>query len=351
MFVSLSDDVTRSLAVLFATLTMLFCHSPLDDHDTTERSPTHNMKEVSRPIDSLPPKQYPDTASYQRQLLRLVFNKPSALWPAKAPYPLEGAVLPFNRIVAYYGNLYSKGMGILGELPPERMIARLQQEVKNWQEADSLTTVIPALHYIAVTAQRNPGPNRKYRLRMPFHQIYKIIAMADSIKALVFLDIQVGHSTVQEEVPELRKYLLLPHVHLGIDPEYSMKGGEVPCSVIGSFDAADINFTSAYLANLVRENRLPPKILVVHRFTKAMVTNYKQIEKRAEVQIVMNMDGFGYPAKKLDTYKRFIAGEPVQFTGFKLFYKQDTQDKRGPTLMQPQDVLRLFPVPIYIQYQ
>ena len=28
----------------------------------------------------------------------------AALWPVKAVYPLGGALLPFNRIVAYYGN-------------------------------------------------------------------------------------------------------------------------------------------------------------------------------------------------------------------------------------------------------
>ena len=30
------------------------------------------------------------------------------LWPVKTVYPNTGAILPFNRIVAYYGNLYSK---------------------------------------------------------------------------------------------------------------------------------------------------------------------------------------------------------------------------------------------------
>ena len=37
------------------------------------------------------------------------------LWPVKTVYPKDGAILPFSRIVAYYGNLYSKKMGVLGE--------------------------------------------------------------------------------------------------------------------------------------------------------------------------------------------------------------------------------------------
>jgi len=292
-----------------------------------------------------------DTLLYNQKLLQLVHNRPSGKWPVKTVYPLNGAILPFKRIIAFYGNLYSKGMGILGELPPGQMLDKLKTEVKSWEESDSTTPVQPALHYIAVTAQRNPGPHHKYRLRMPDQQIERILKMAKEVDGLVFLDIQPGHSTLQEEIPELKKYLLLPNVHLGIDPEYSMKGGEVPCSVIGSFDASDINYASDYLSQLVKEYHLPPKILVVHRFTKAMVTNHKKIRTCSGVQIVINMDGFGYPAKKIDTYTSWIAGQPVQFTGFKLFYKNDIQNKKWPVLMQPADILKLYPQPVYIQYQ
>lgn len=186
---------------------------------------------------------------------------------------------------------------------------------------------------------------------MPFSQVDKALRLAESINGVLFLDVQVGHSTLQQELPYLLSYLKLPNVHLGIDPEYSMKGGEVPCSKIGSFDAADINFASNYLAQIVRDYNVPPKVLVVHRFTKQMVTNYKRINKCPEVQFVMNMDGFGFPAKKIDTYKSWIANEPVQFTGFKLFYKNDVLSTLGRTLMTPEEVLRLYPSPIYIQYQ
>ncbi|WP_018616424.1 hypothetical protein [Segetibacter koreensis] len=307
--------------------------------------PTHILDSTDKDTAKL------DTALYKRIVARLAHNNPNGGWPVKTAYPLPGAILPFKRIVAYYGNLYSAGMGILGALPPDQMLAKLQGEVKKWEVADTLTRVQPALHYVAVTAQRKPGASGNYNLRMPPRQIDRILEIAKKINAIVFLDIQVGHSTVQQEIPLLKKYLTLPNVHLGIDPEYSMKYGEVPCSVIGTFDAEDINYASDYLGQLVQEYKLPPKILVVHRFTKAMVTNYTKIETRPQVQIVMNMDGFGYPAKKIDTYKHFIAGEPVQFTGFKLFYKNDVQVPKWPVLMKPEEILKLYPQPIYIQYQ
>ncbi|HVW94907.1 MAG TPA: hypothetical protein VHA56_02980 [Mucilaginibacter sp.] len=290
-----------------------------------------------------------DTALYDSLMIRLANG--SKKWPVKnAPYPLPGAILPFNRVVAYYGNMYSRNMGILGQYPAKVMLKKLLGEVKNWEKADTTMPVIPALHYICVTAQADAGRNGLHNLRMPFKQIDSVLHMAKSINALVFLDLQVGFSTVQKEVPLLEKYLSMPNVHLGIDPEFSMKEGSVPGKRIGTFDADDINYVSKYLAGLVTKYNLPPKILVVHRFTKRMVTNYQNIKLRPEVQFVMDMDGWGGPDLKKGTYHYFIESEPVQFTGFKLFYKNDLQ-KPPHRLLTMKEILNLKPIPVYIQYQ
>ena len=279
------------------------------------------------------------------------------LWPVKTVYPNAGAILPFSRIIAYYGNLYSTKMGVLGEYPEALMLEKLNTEVKKWEEADPATPVIPALHYIAVVAQSSAGVDGKYRFRMPDSEIDKVLIMATKIparpaggNAIVFLDIQVGFSNVKTEVLLLEKYLKLPNVHLALDPEFSMKTNIKPGKTVGTLDATDINFVSNYLANLVQENNLTPKILIVHRYTQKMVTNYKQIKTLPEVQIIMNMDGWGEEAKKINTYQQFVYKEPVQFTGFKLFYKNDILTK-GTTLMTPNSLLKLSPQPIYIQYQ
>jgi hypothetical protein len=291
-----------------------------------------------------------DTADYNKKMLQLSNNDTTGKWPAKGVPPLPGAILPYNRIIAYYGNLYSTRMGILGEIPKEAMFAKLLGEVKNWQAADSATPTIPALHYVAITAQGAPGKDGKHRLRMPFHQIDTIMSWAKEINALVFLDIQVGHSTVKAEAASLEPYLKLPNVHFGIDPEFSMKNGERPGSKIGTFTYNDINDAIDFLADLVRKNNLPPKVLVIHRFTQGMVTGYDKIKIVPEVQVVMDMDGFGDKILKRSTYLRYIYKEPVQFTGFKLFYKND--NKPGTSgIYQPEELLKFTPKPIYIQYQ
>jgi hypothetical protein len=272
------------------------------------------------------------------------------LWPVKAPYPNYGALLPFNRIVSYYGNFYSKQMGVLGEYDRATVLAKLKDQIKSWQAADPLTPVLPAINYIAVTAQGSPGKDGMYRLRMPDDQIDKAYDMAKEMNGILFLEYQVGKSTVGAELPMYEEYLKRPDVHVAIDPEFSMKGTQPPGTVIGTFTAADVNYAVQYLDRLVRENNLPPKILLVHRFTEDMVTGYQNIKPTENVQVVMVMDGWGHPARKFNTYQQVIASEPVQFTGFKLFYHADLRES-PPRMLTPAEVLTLKPKPLYIQYQ
>ena len=113
-----------------------------------------------------------------------------------------------------------------------------------------------------------------------------------------------------------------------------------------STDASDINIALKTIGDYVTLKKLPPKILLVHRFTGPMVTRYKQITLDPRVQLVIVMDGFGSPSLKAGSYKRHIRREPVQYAGFKLFYKNDKP------LMTPKDVLgRLVPKPYVIIYQ
>jgi hypothetical protein len=226
----------------------------------------------------------------------------------------------------------------------------LASTTAEWRAADPTTPVIPALDYIAVTAQGSPGPDGKYRLRMPDSQIDKALALIAPMNGLVFLDVQVGLSNVQTEVPLLQKYLAMPNVELSLDPEFDMSDGAKPDTEIGSMSSTDINFAANYLAGLVNQYHLPPKILVVHRFTQDMVTNYQDITPLPQVEIVMDMDGWGSQAKKINTYERVIESDPVQFTGFKLFYKNDLLPP-STGMLTPAQVLQLTPNPSYIQYQ
>lgn len=337
----------KRIIPLALTFTFIFSGCVGKKQTNPEKGPTEKPlvqkeEQKSAPIDTL---------AYLNKINALANGDTTGRWPVKnQPFPLPGAILPFKRIVAYYGNLYSKKMGILGEYPPKEVWRRLNIEVEAWKKIDSSTPVQPAIHYIAAVAQGIPMKDGKYCKRMPDVQIDSALSIARMGNAIVFLDIQVAQSSLQNEVPLLEKYLKMPQVNLAIDPEFSMKDGSIPGHKIGTYDASDVNYCSEYLAKLVKENNLPPKILIVHRFTQGMIRNYKNIKLHPEVQIVMNMDGWGEPVLKHSTYKLYIYKEPVQFTGFKLFYKNDLK-KPPHVLLTPADLMKLKPQPIYIQYQ
>jgi hypothetical protein len=270
-------------------------------------------------------------------------------WPVDVPDLLPGSILPAKRIVAYYGNPLSKRMGALGEFEKDEMLRRFENQLEEWRRADPATPVQGALHLIAVVAQGEAGVSGKYRTIMRDTLVEQVYRWAKEKDAILFIDIQVGHSDIRELLPRFDHFLNRPDVHLAIDPEFMMKTGHVPGAKIGTMDAADINYAADHLAKLVREHNLPPKVLVIHRFTRGMVTNSQSIRLRPEVQIVMHMDGWGAPWLKRDSYRDYVVREPVQYTGFKIFYHNDT--KKGDPLMSPADMLRLEPKPLYIQYQ
>lgn len=329
--------------VVLASLAWLLCVSTA----SAQRPASDSARARSRPPatkgtgSKTPAKTTPKTMS-----------KPAAdppKWPVDAPEPLPGSILPAKRIVAFYGNPLSKRMGVLGELDTPTMLAKLDKEVAAWNAADPTHPVQPALHLIAVVAQSTPGVAGKYRMRMDSALIEKVYGWARSKNAIMFLDVQVGQGTLQEELPRLMPFLSRPDVHLAIDPEFSMKYHNVPGTRIGTFNAEDVNYASGLLRDLVTQLHLPPKILIVHRFTRDMLTGYKRITLDPRVQIVINMDGWGPQALKRESYRAYVYSYPVEYTGFKLFYHNDT--KKGGPLMTPEQLLKLVPRPVYIQYQ
>lgn len=290
-----------------------------------------------------------DSVSYASAIRRGVKMMPA--WPT-GPAPLTGALLPARRIVAFYGNPHEKRMGVLGEYPVDQMLAKLDETVAEWRKADPSTPVQPALHLVTVVAQGAPGKDGMYRLRMDTTLINKVYGWAQQRKGLLFLDVQVGRSTVAAELPRLLPFLARPDVHLALDPEFSMhyeREGLVPSRKVGEMSADDVNGAIRTLTQLVIEKHLPPKVLIVHRWTRKMVLNASAIKPTPQVQVVMDMDGWGPPWLKFDSYRDYEVAEPVQFTGFKIFFHHDVQ--KGDRLLTPAEVLRLIPRPIYIQYQ
>ncbi|MGH2588821.1 MAG: hypothetical protein ACRDJE_28185 [Dehalococcoidia bacterium] len=268
----------------------------------------------------------------------------SAPVAAKARLSAQG-LLAVHRIVSFYGTPLAPGLGALGQGDPETMIGRLRAQADAYAALDPERTVQPALHLIYEIAQAAPGADGLYLGRTPDAIVEEYIRLARDNGLLLFLDLQLGRSTIEREVGAVARFLAEPNVHLALDPEFAWGPGVTPVEDIGFLRAAQVNQAQAMLQQIATENGLPGKILIVHQFRHGMLPDKAAIQPHEGVELVIDMDGFGSPAAKLDTYTAVITNDAVQYPGVKLFYEHDVP------LMSPEDVLALWPRPVVVIYQ
>jgi hypothetical protein len=265
--------------------------------------------------------------------------------PAGPPQLPRGGrtLLPHYRVVAYYGAPQDAGLGQLGIGSPGQAAHNLIAQAAPYARGGR--PLQPAFELIATLVTAAPGDDGKYRYRQSDAVIDRYLAAARKAKALLILDIQPGRARFMDEVHAYRRYLRQPDVELALDPEWSMRRGQVPGTVIGSTDAAVINRAGAYLATLVKNRNLPQKLLIVHQFTPSMIRHKRQLAEHPGVALVVNIDGFGNPPNKISKYRLFARRHPPRYNGFKLFYHEDTH------MMSPRAVLHLRPRPDVIIYE
>ena len=99
--------------LLFALLALGACSDPGDANAAVSKKDTINdPKNTAGDTTVAGSGSTLDTALFNQKVQHLVNGDSSGKWPVKTEYPLPGAILPFKRIIAFYGNLYSKQMGI-----------------------------------------------------------------------------------------------------------------------------------------------------------------------------------------------------------------------------------------------
>lgn len=250
-----------------------------------------------------------------------------------------------NRLVTYYGTPLSGYMGILGELPPEQMMSQLKEQTRAYSEADPERPAVPTIELIASVAQRNPGPDGLYVQQTPVEEIRRYSKLARENDALLLLDVQLGRDDLMNEVKKLEPFLKQEHVHLAIDTEYSVGPGQVPGIDLGTIAGSDIQRAVRYMDRLVEKENIPDKLVLVHQFATGIVYGKQNIQPTDDVEVALNADGFGGPAAKLSKYDILVSQPPIQYGGFKLFYRQDYP------LLSPEEVLQLDPAPAVVNYQ
>ena len=265
--------------------------------------------------------------------------------PPKPPELPRGGrrILPDNRVVAFYGAPQNGELGALGIGSPAQAGRRLSRQARPYARRGR--PVLPAFELISTIVHGSAGEDGDFSERQKPAVIGRYLREARRRKALLILDIQPGRSPFMREVRALRRWLEQPDVSLALDPEWSMRQGEIPGQSIGSTDARTVNEVSSYLSKIVEERDLPQKLLLVHRFTADMIENERALRTHPGVALTLNVDGFGTAEQKRAKYREFTRGRRGRNHGFKLFYREDTN------LMSPRQTLRLRPAPDVVAYE
>jgi hypothetical protein len=261
--------------------------------------------------------------------------------PDRCGPPVDRAYLAINQVLAYYGNPYTEQMGILGEMAPTELAARLKSHAATYDALNGAAGIRPAFHIVYGRATVDPGRDGNHLLYVDDATMAEYINLACQEGFLVFIDLQIGLSDVRSEVEKVLPFLDQPHVNLAIDPEFAMPPGELPGDAVGTVDATDVNAAQEMMQAYIQERGLGDRLLIVHKFLPEMVTRPELLQTYPNVGLVMDMDGFG--PSEVKTVKFGWFSVEAEYSGIKLFFKQD------PDLMSEADVLGLQPDVIIYQ--
>jgi hypothetical protein len=288
----------------------------------------------------------PTAVPESQDLGKQTLAAPSKEVPAAAQAPATAlataaprhSVLEHQRVVAIYGHPGAPVTGILGKYPPEGAALEALR-LARLHEAASGLPAIGALHVTAGLAHPLPGSNGTYVEYLDAATLDEYVEAAQRHGLLLILDTQIGWGDPLDQARHFERYLREPFVHLALDPEFATRSsGLVPGTAIGTLDATPINAVQHYLAELVQQSTMPAKMLIVHQFRADMLRDAARIDSVPDVDLVIDMDGFGTPEDKLDGYNVFSLSAYADHPAIKLFFEWDAP-------MMPPAQLDALPVP------
>lgn len=250
-----------------------------------------------------------------------------------------------NDVVAYYGSPRTPSMGILGQYEEAEAARLLAARAAAFDALNGDRGVLPAFHLVYGIAQPEAGRDGLYLRYIDDRTVQTYLQIARRNGFALVLDLQIGHSDALTEIRKIERYLAEPDVFVAIDPEFALAGRSRPGAAIGAIDANAINDAQAYLAGLADKLRLPKKLLIVHQFQDEMISGAERIERRDDVDVIIDMDGYGPAEIKQVKYGRYGAAPYAQHGGIKIFLEHD------PDPMTEQQLLDIEPRPVFFLYQ
>ena len=258
-------------------------------------------------------------------------------------------VLPresMRRYVAFYGFPGTDDLGILGEQGPAETRALMQDFVDAY--AGDGAQVIPTFEIIVAVASAGAGDDGNYSFEWPPDTFTEWIDYAGANDMYVILDIQPGRTDFLTQVKVYEELLKLPYVGVALDPEWRLEPDQVHLEQVGSVEAAEVNEAVNWVADLVRDNGLPQKMVIVHQFRTSMIQNRADLIERPEIQLVIQMDGDGTEPQKDNTWRVLMEGADAAHWawGWKNFFDED---EPGPPT--PESTMSKEPSPVFVSYQ
>lgn len=258
-----------------------------------------------------------------------------------------GLVFPGRRMIAFYGHHSGPALGVMGEQGPEEAVARVEEHVANYQDLVD-EPVIPAFEVITTVASEFPGEDGNYTNTFPIEEIRPYVDAIIDAGGYAVLDLQPGRASFLEQAKLYEELLLHPNVGLALDPEWNLQPHEQPMQRVGHAEAWEVNEVSEWLAELVRENELPQKALVLHQFQLQMLRDRDQINTdHPELAFVLHADGHGAPEQKFDTWNvmQQDLDQDAYFMAWKNFIDEDTP------MFTPEQTYDVEPRPWFVSYQ
>jgi hypothetical protein len=248
--------------------------------------------------------------------------------------------------IALYGTPSDRVLGVLGQQDEPATIARVKSLTAQYAPLTD-RTVSPMLEVIATVAAGGPTSNGDWSSEIAPATLEPYVDRALAAGVPVILDLQPGRGDFLTQAKEYASLLAKPGVGLALDPEWRLGPKQKPLVQIGRVSAAEVNRTSAWLADLVREKGLPPKPFVLHEFRLTMLQDRGTIVvDRPQLDTLIHVDGQGGQPDKQATWRAVRNGAPEVGWGWKNFLKKDR-----PVLTPEQTIAQVHPTPDLITYQ
>lgn len=269
-----------------------------------------------------------------------------------------------RRFIAFYGHPETGGLGVLGQQDgPESTLERMRPLLEEYEAEGGVA--VPTFNPI-VTVAHNGGSTDQpevseitapryvnYSTMHPVSTFQEWADYAAEVDGYFMMDFQPGRNDFLYQVQHYEELVRLPHVGVALDPEWRLGSNQSHLRQIGTVDAAELNDVIEWVADLVRDEGLPQKLIMIHQFQLRMIENRDELVDRDEVALVIQMDGEGQGSfsTKEETWNLITEGteDAHWHFGWKNFLEPGRDHPDGP--MSAEQTMDRDPQPVYVSYQ